>query len=69
MCNMKGWDVLFGPDGPSIEQHFCRVYDDCGHVDNTLEDAVAVVAEWHENQARLWRSGEHPTVKYYKDES
>jgi hypothetical protein len=41
MCNCKGWDIAFWPDDEiTVEQHFCRVLDDCGHVDNTLEEAA-----------------------------
>ena len=48
MCNCKGWDVAFYPDGKiTVQQHFCRVYGDCGHVDNTLEQAAdTVVVEY-----------------------
>lgn len=45
MCNCKGWDIAFWPDDEiTVEQHFCRVLDDCGHVDNTLEEAADQVA-------------------------
>lgn len=55
MCNCKGWDIAFYPeDEITVEQHFCRIYGDCGSVDNTLEDAADQVAkeydrlyEWH----------------------
>lgn len=46
MCNCKGWDIVFWPDDKiTVEQHFCRVLDDCGHVDNTLEEAADQVAD------------------------
>lgn len=45
MCNCKGWDVAYYPeDEITVEPHFCRVLDDCGHVDNTLEEAADKVA-------------------------
>jgi hypothetical protein len=66
MCNCKGWDVLYGPNGVSIQQHFFRTYDDCGSVDRPLEEAAAECAEWHEQQARMWRDGTHPELQYYK---
>lgn len=45
MCNCKGWDIAFYPDDEiTIEQHFCRELGDCGHTDNTLEEAVDQVA-------------------------
>lgn len=45
MCNCKGWDIAFYPeDEITVEPHFCRVFDDCGHVDNTLEEAADQVA-------------------------
>lgn len=46
MCNCKGWDIAFWPDDEiTVEQHFCRELDDCGHVDNTLEEAADQVAD------------------------
>ena len=46
MCNCKGWDIAFWPDDEiTVEQHFCRLLDDCGHVDNTLEEAADQVAD------------------------
>lgn len=45
MCNCKGWDIAFFQDDEiTVVQHFCRVYGDCGHVDNTLEEAADQVA-------------------------
>lgn len=45
MCNCKGWDIAFYPeDEITVEPHFCRVFDDCGHVDNSLEEAADQVA-------------------------
>lgn len=51
MCNCKGWDIAYYPDGEiTVEQHFCRVLDDCGHVDNTLEQAADHVAAEYDKQ-------------------
>jgi hypothetical protein len=55
MCNCKGWDIAYYPDDEiTVEQHFCRVYGDCGHDDNTLEEAAEQIAaeyqreyDWH----------------------
>lgn len=45
MCNCKGWDIAFYPDDEiTVEQHFCRDFGDCGHTDNTLEEAADQVA-------------------------
>jgi hypothetical protein len=45
MCNCKGWDIAFYPnDEITVQEHFCRILDDCRHVDNTLEDAADQVA-------------------------
>lgn len=44
MCNCKGWDIAYYEDEIVPEPHFCRVYGDCGSVDNTLEDAAQFVA-------------------------
>lgn len=46
MCNCKGWDIAFYPDDViTVEPHFCRDLDDCGHVDNTLEEAANQVVQ------------------------
>lgn len=50
MCNCKGWDVLYFKGGYSITPHFCRVFDDCGHADNTLEDAADFIVSMIENE-------------------
>ena len=55
MCNCLGWDIAYYPDDEiTVVQHFCRVYGDCGHSDNTLEEAADQVAseydklyDWH----------------------
>lgn len=44
MCNCKGWDIAYYHDHITVEQHFCRVYGDCGSVENTLEEAADEVA-------------------------
>lgn len=44
MCNCKGWDIAYYPDEITVEQHFCRIYGDCGHSDNSLEEAADAVA-------------------------
>lgn len=44
MCNCKGWDIAYYEDRITVEQHFCRDLDDCGHSDNTLEEAADEVA-------------------------
>jgi hypothetical protein len=50
MCNCKGWDIVYFPDHISVEQHFCRLVDDCGHVDNTLEQAADEVAAAYDRE-------------------
>jgi 5'(3')-deoxyribonucleotidase len=50
MCNCKGWDIAYYPDEITVEQHFCRVYGDCGHVDNTLEEAADKVTTEYDKQ-------------------
>lgn len=45
MCNGKGWDVAYYPDDViTVEQHFCRLLGDCGHPDNTIEQAADYIA-------------------------
>lgn len=56
MCNCKGWDIAFYPDDEiTVEQHFCRVYGDCGHADNTLEEAAEQVASEYQREYN-WHS-------------
>lgn len=44
MCNCKGWDISYWPDDViTVEQHTCRVMGDCGHSNNTLEQAATTV--------------------------
>ena len=50
MCNCKGWDVAHYPDYISVVQHFCRVYGDCGHTDNTLESVADQVADAYQRE-------------------
>lgn len=50
MCNCKGWDIAYYPDEITVEQHFCREFGDCGHVDNTLEEAVDHVVEAYQKE-------------------
>lgn len=50
MCNCKGWDIAYYPDEITVEQHFCRIFDDCGHVDNTLEEAAYEVARAYDRE-------------------
>ena len=56
MCNCKGWDIAHFPEYISVEQHFCRVLDDCGHVDNSLEEAADEVAKAYD-QEYDWYTG------------
>lgn len=55
MCNGKGWDIAFYADEITVEQHFCRVFDDCGHVDNTLEEAAREVAKYYRERANSYK--------------
>lgn len=68
------YDIAWREHGPSIEPHFCREWDETGGCYGTnpdhgmsLEDACASVADWHEEQARLYRSGEHPSLRQLGD--
>jgi N-acetylneuraminic acid mutarotase len=88
MCNGKGWDIAFYSDDDydeiTVDQHFCRVFDDCGHVDNTLEEAAREVAKYYREKANcyeendiryhylrqsvMWENFTHPSYLYYKGE-
>lgn len=63
------YDVVFGRNSVSIEPHFCREWDEDGGCYGTnpkhgfsWAEAVNHVADWHELQAKLWRSGMHPDI-------
>lgn len=60
MCNGKGWDIAYYPEYMTVQQHFCRILDDCGHVDNTLEEAAAQVAENYKKEYDTY-------IKYRKE--
>ena len=64
MCNCKGWDIAYYPEYTTVQQHFCRVFGDCGHVDNTLEEAAASVAEWYRLEYEDYLSLEYKNEKY-----
>lgn len=59
MCNSKGWDIAFYADEITVEQHFCRVLDDCGHVDNTLEETAIEVAKCYREKAYVYDNKIH----------
>jgi len=64
MCKMTGFDVIYGIAGVTIDLHCCRRNDGCtGGV--TLDEACELVAQWYEEQAKLWRSQSHPDVQYF----
>lgn len=66
MCNGLGWDIAFYDDHISVEQHFCRVFGDCGHSDNTLEEAADLVAaayQSHYDCLELLASGQMDFVE------
>lgn len=68
MCNCKGWDVAHFPNYISIEPHSCRVYGDCGHVNNTLEEAAdQVVAAYQREYDWYLTMEEDYTADYDKD--
>lgn len=60
MCDMIGYDVVFGLDKVNIEQHFCRIHNCGGGM--SLESACDMVAEYHEETAKKWRDRTHPSI-------
>ena len=65
------YDVQFGHDGIDIVPHFCREYDCFGtNPDHgmTLDEACEYVAQWYDEQARLYRTKEHHIVRYYEND-
>jgi hypothetical protein len=85
MCNCKGWDIAYYEDEITVEQHFCRILGDCGHRDNTLEEAANEVAKAYRERAEyfkkesqyyeylrqsaMWENRTHPSYLYYTEES
>jgi hypothetical protein len=68
MCNCKGWDIAYWPDDEiTVEQHFCRVLDDCGHVDNTLEEAADQVASEYKRLYNFYIEQSKTGSDYYTD--
>ncbi len=67
MCNYKGYDVAYNSNYVWIERHICRVFGDCGHCDNTLEEAAEMCAQWHEDQAKAFRDGAHCSLQHFKE--
>lgn len=60
------FDVIYQNSGASIAAHFCREWDEDGGCYGTnpdhglsFDDACDQVAEWHEQQAKLWRERKH----------
>lgn len=56
------FDVCYRAAGVTIEPHFCREWDEDGGCYGTnpdhgysFDDACRQVADWHEQQASLWR--------------
>ena len=68
------YDLLFGGDRMTIEPHFCREWDAAGNgcygtnPDHgySFDEACDQVAEWHEQQAKLWRARTHHEAVYYQ---
>ncbi len=68
MCNCKGWDIAHYPDEITVEQHFCRIYGDCGHSDNTLEEAVDNVVESYQREYDWYTSMKEEYAEDYSKE-
>jgi len=65
MCNCKGWDIAYFPEYISVDQHFCRIAGDCGHVDNSLEEAAQEVAEAYKREIEWYQArAEEPEFDY-----
>jgi hypothetical protein len=82
VCNSNGYDISYGPEGYGIEPHFCRVYGDCGHVKNTVEDCVRHISNelqaslsYYENeilkiksQILYWNDTSNETISFYNEQ-
>lgn len=68
MCNCKGWDLIHIDNKVSVTPHFCRILDDCGHRDNTLDDAAdGVVAAYNSEYEYLQSLANDPDTRYLYD--
>lgn len=63
------YDISYRNGGPTIEPHFCREWDDTGgcygtnpHHGYSLDEAREQIAQWHEQQASMWRDASHPSL-------
>lgn len=70
------FDVVYRADGVSIEPHFCRSWDSDGGCYGTnpnhglsAAEACDEVAEWHEQQAKMWRDRTHPDLASYGNQN
>lgn len=68
MCNCKGWDIAYYPDEITVEQHFCRIYGDCGHSANTLEEAADNVVESYQREYDWYSSMKEEYAEDYSKE-
>lgn len=66
MCDMTGYDVVFGADKVTIQPHFCRTIDCGGGM--SLESSCDIVAEYHEETAKMWRDRTHPDILSYTED-
>ena len=67
MCNCKGWDIAYYPNHITVEQHFCRLLDDCGHSDNTLEEAADDVAAAYMREYEWYTSKKEEYADEYNE--
>lgn len=59
------FDVIYRDGAVSIAPHFCREYDCHGtNPDHgmSFEDACDTAARWHDQQATLYRTRQHPVA-------
>lgn len=68
MCNCKGWDLIYIDNKVSVTPHFCRVLDDCGHRNNTLDEAADCVVDTYQREYEYIQSlAKDPDTRYLYD--
>jgi len=71
------FDVVYHENRATIEGHFCREWDADGNgcygtnPDHGygFDEACDQVAEWYEQQAKLWRARTHHEAEYYRQDA
>ncbi|MBZ9807721.1 hypothetical protein [Mesorhizobium sp. ESP-6-2] len=69
------FDIEYVGDGATISAHYCREWDENGGCYGTnpdhgysFEEACDHVAQWYEQQAKLWRERQHHNALRFSEQ-